>query len=546
MNRLFLLALLASLILNIPFSEAKTIVCIAPPSNAPGDGTLNSMEGYERSRMKPGDVISTCQNPGKQCLQDCINQVQSGDELVIVAHGLSDGSGFVWGGDTIRHFQYGDEGLGNGDTLFLNTNLILAENVKLVLSSCFSGLGDPSVANKLGEMFGSLSGTTSYRETVFISACLKITAIPPTDPAYADFIALLAWWILEKGSFDWTRFPPPNRPGADPNQQTAAQNYINAFLAPNQVRVEVFYKPPYEATEPTGGSGILNGKSYKGSDLERLFTLSFLEWILQTLPVIPAVQAADLLVPPQGIYRSDYPLDFYVPELSEHLQFRNLRLDGFPSRFPLPDPGNEIISSNPITAFCDISNDRGHFFNTIELSGIADFRILRPETQWPGDTLAYVMAPLSITLQGASPFGDVLLFSGEPGTGVGVQVDQNGEWLAGATFSSVFQCSLNGLPSGSPGIPSSFTLQCEQPVPAGCTDPLALNYDPCALQSTEVCHYALSGCTYADALNFNPDASEDDGSCLFVPACNGDLDNDGLRNVGDLLILLSVYSLPCP
>jgi len=61
----------------------------------------------------------------------------------------------------------------------------------------------------------------------------------------------------------------------------------------------------------------------------------------------------------------------------------------------------------------------------------------------------------------------------------------------------------------------------------GCTDQDALNYDPAALVDDGSCIYPLEGCTDAAACNFNPDANVEDGSCTFpgctdMAACNYD------------------------
>ena len=47
----------------------------------------------------------------------------------------------------------------------------------------------------------------------------------------------------------------------------------------------------------------------------------------------------------------------------------------------------------------------------------------------------------------------------------------------------------------------------------GCTDPLAINYNPSANTDDGSCEYAIPGCTDKDAPNWNPNATLDDGSC---------------------------------
>lgn len=56
------------------------------------------------------------------------------------------------------------------------------------------------------------------------------------------------------------------------------------------------------------------------------------------------------------------------------------------------------------------------------------------------------------------------------------------------------------------------TLQTE-----GCTNPIACNYDPSAVQDDGSCSYP--GCSIASACNYNDQAGCDDGSCIF-PGCS--------------------------
>lgn len=102
---------------------------------------------------------------------------------------------------------------------------------------------------------------------------------------------------------------------------------------------------------------------------------------------------------------------------------------------------------------------------------------------------------------------------------------------------------------------------------AGCTDPLACNYNPEAEVTDESCTFPeafydclgncldddddngvcdeleISGCTYAGALNYNPAATRDNGSCLY--SCQGDLNSDGNIDTADLLMLLPVFGTSC-
>lgn len=59
----------------------------------------------------------------------------------------------------------------------------------------------------------------------------------------------------------------------------------------------------------------------------------------------------------------------------------------------------------------------------------------------------------------------------------------------------------------------------------------------------------IPGCTYSDATNYNPLATFDDNSCFFPPcsnSCPGDLNEDGIVSVADLLMFISLYGSSCP
>ena len=66
----------------------------------------------------------------------------------------------------------------------------------------------------------------------------------------------------------------------------------------------------------------------------------------------------------------------------------------------------------------------------------------------------------------------------------------------------------------------------------GCTDPIALNHDPAAIVDDGSCNYAYSpaqlpGCTDPTATNYNSQANSDDGTCTYttspLPGCTDPL-----------------------
>jgi hypothetical protein len=100
----------------------------------------------------------------------------------------------------------------------------------------------------------------------------------------------------------------------------------------------------------------------------------------------------------------------------------------------------------------------------------------------------------------------------------------------------------------------------------GCTYMDAENYDASAIVDDGSCEYA--GCTDMTSANYNPIASIDDGSCVIVGCmdpdgydydpnatypggcdypdpCPGDINDDGLVNVADLLEFFQYYGQDC-
>jgi hypothetical protein len=83
---------------------------------------------------------------------------------------------------------------------------------------------------------------------------------------------------------------------------------------------------------------------------------------------------------------------------------------------------------------------------------------------------------------------------------------------------------------------------CEYTSCAGCTNASACNYDPTATLDDGSCQLP-DGCTDSTACNYNPAATCDDGSCEFTScvSCEGDFNQDGMRDVGDFLNVLATF-----
>lgn len=81
----------------------------------------------------------------------------------------------------------------------------------------------------------------------------------------------------------------------------------------------------------------------------------------------------------------------------------------------------------------------------------------------------------------------------------------------------------------------------------GCLDPYACNYDSDVdYQDCTLCDYATcQGCTEPCAENYDPSASIDDGSCIACAQCPGDLNNDGIVGLADLLVFVANFGSLC-
>ncbi len=100
------------------------------------------------------------------------------------------------------------------------------------------------------------------------------------------------------------------------------------------------------------------------------------------------------------------------------------------------------------------------------------------------------------------------LFGGsciDPGLGYTIQAGDCDD-LEPTAYPSGFEICENFIDEDCDG----SDLACEI---SGCTDPLALNYDPAATLDDGSC--TIEGCTDPTAFNYNPSANTDDGSCVI-------------------------------
>lgn len=81
----------------------------------------------------------------------------------------------------------------------------------------------------------------------------------------------------------------------------------------------------------------------------------------------------------------------------------------------------------------------------------------------------------------------------------------------------------------------------------GCMEALACNYNPAAnYHDCTICDFlSCYGCTQSCALNYDPDSTHDDGSCFGCVECPGDLNDDGIISISDLLIFMAAFGQEC-
>jgi len=78
----------------------------------------------------------------------------------------------------------------------------------------------------------------------------------------------------------------------------------------------------------------------------------------------------------------------------------------------------------------------------------------------------------------------------------------------------------------------------------GCTDPMAINYNPEATIDDGSCQYEeeIYGCTDPMAINYNPEATIDDGSCQYGEPTGGIVDIDNGFTGGIMALVSSAFS----
>jgi hypothetical protein len=220
--------------------HARTIVCV----DGGNDEYVSMIEGYYRSLLAPPDDIQVGTN-----LTDCLAKAADGDRIIIVAHGVRTngvaGGGFHWAGTNYSGFGFGT-GVPGMTPFPIPAGLRSRRNLTITIVSCWSSL-DPDGAG------GQVSVTLSLFVGLLAGQGNTVDGFNGlAQPGYG-----FAWrngsaaqqqaaTTLLQTNRTWQANPPSNRPGANPNQQTAAQALVDQMFPTKGMQVRIRYFAPAE------------------------------------------------------------------------------------------------------------------------------------------------------------------------------------------------------------------------------------------------------------------------------------------------------------
>ncbi len=514
------------LMLIIPLAlSAKKVICV----DGGGDPFLNCHEGWERQNMADGDVILVGGS-----LTDCLDQVETGDELVIIAHGYNSGEGFIWGGSYYEGFGEGE------DEMPVPADFASKDSVDVRFCTCWSGrtpAGGTPLTDDIGGTLGSGGSVTGYTDLHNSKLCFKLVGGTPAQIAAAKDS------LSKNGS--WGDNPPHNRdPSPDPSDQSGAQDIVDGKVGAGVITVTITYKAPEGATSITETSGgVVIGCDFCEDGC------GLLTYMFENIPDVPYIPVTDEMILPFGLYRSDAIIDFYFPEGDpQFVQISNLRLYNMPVQMPIPEPGMEMIFSTPVESFFDISYDQGHSFETGQAFGEITLLLSVPFTPGdPGGSQHIDTEIVSMNLSGTGPVDmmQVTIDPMSPAQGVTSFDNDDGFLSASVALNPRLNLSVLGAPPSTTCLPSVVYLACPSPT-VGCTNPAAPNFELCAIADDGSCIMPHGGCTYPTASNYDATASFENYSCVFPVLCKSDLNNDGTVGVPDLLEFLADFGNDCP
>ncbi len=553
LNSLILFLLLS---LNV---DAKKIVCI----DSGGDGFLNAHEGWERQNADDDTVIQVGGS-----LTDCLAQLEDGDQLVIVAHGINGGEGFKWG----NGYYYG---FGDGeDEMPVPDGFDELENIKVDFCTCWSKKDpdgadgdDTSLCDKIEDALGAGSSANGFTDLATSQACYTLTPVEGGGATKADVKAAQDC-LNSDGS--WTEEPPHNRdPAPATTDKTAAQAIVDAKIGAGKLTVTITYYKPTNTTEPEAEEEV--GGVYVGCGCSDGCGLHF--YMTDTPILFPGVVVENPTVLPEGLWINPTPWNFVNldPANADIMSIQNVRIHNIGPPVPLFNPGSEpFFVDSFFDIFFDIYIGGELVADEVQGNGFMQTMVIPTPYSDPLGAQYYDLEIMEMTLGGASPLGPIQIQPNPgagPGTGLLSALPSPDGFTVDSFFDIAYTISL-GTEGGQSCGQASLVYQCQVPG-IGCTDQGAANYNSCAAFDDGSCQGSAAGCTYIGAanydplatiedgscvfigctdptaVNYNPFATHDNGSCSYVVPCLGDMNGDGVRDTTDLLMFLGVFGQAC-
>lgn len=560
------------LIASVTQLHAKRVVCIS--ADPDDDGFLKIHEGWEWQNKKDDTVIQVGGS-----LTDCLAQLENGDELVIVAHGNNSGTGFKWNGTVYTGFG---EGEGN---MPVPDGFGALNNITVDFCTCWSKRdpdgadgGDTSLADKLKDQLGD--GATVNGFTDIAEANICISFVSPEGVNVTEAEVKQAEDALNNDQ-SWGNKPPHNRQPAPENTDlSTAQGIVDAAVGAGKFVVEITYKKPTNKKEEqanAGNTGLENGGTL-GCACAEDGNCGLVGYMFDNNDHFSAVESDVSLALQPGAMVSDRPIqlyDFFANDGS-FFTIQSIRLANITSSFDavsaLEPLDHEPFVFYDIILMIDNPDDEAGGGSFAGTGSFEAFHGFQAQSDAPGETNWYSNVDIvNFNAQVELPGGTITLTGLGDGAGATAvtQLNDNDRYIVDSFFDIVYRVDFNGATGASSQfVPARHELTSDVSQ-SGCTNPNASNYNPSAAFDDGSCLAPMAGCTYPQAENYNPLATEDDGSCTntgctdplannydaaatnddgscsFAVPCPTDLNGDGTRGTGDLLIIIGEFGLDC-
>ena len=249
MSRTSVIAVITILLSALPL-YGKKVICIDDFDDPKRDDDLRFLTCHEGFLIASGITEEDKVHFGENLL-DCLDDVEDGDTLIIVAHGAPEGAGFWWRNQYYTGFGAGK---GQGDSPHpVPEDFAELDNVKVEFCTCWSDrdpdgpkMPDRPLTEKIVDAMGGASRghtRTGYQDIAWSDVCVAICYSGGNDNEHMTARQLVRDCLTNDTS--WREKPPSNRKDTGgenepPNQQSAAQAIVDACEGvPESVTVTV-------------------------------------------------------------------------------------------------------------------------------------------------------------------------------------------------------------------------------------------------------------------------------------------------------------------